>query len=206
MRAPWLVTLAMLLIARTAVAVPAGGLLAQVPSATVSFVGIDLAAARDSAALMIAITRLVHASGLDDRAIEAGSLVIAGVPGARVPTMIARAPDVQHLLAFGAIWLDATAQRKLAQILPDLAALQWIAGTLERSPSGVLLAGSAAFADPYVAARIAVAIGMGRKVVATQLPAKVAVALDKIAITAMGAQIRISATWSEADLAALASL
>jgi hypothetical protein len=47
---------------------------------------------------------------------------------------------------------------------------------------------------------------MGRKVLTAQLPARVAIAVDKIAITAMGAQLRISATWTEADLAALATL
>lgn len=204
MRAAWLATIAALLIARTAVADAA--LLAQVPADTVSFVGIDLGKARGSAALTTVVTRLIRATGLDDHTVafqSAGSLVIAGVPGTRIPALIERGSAAHDAVAFGAIWLDASTQRRLAQVLPDLGGIQWLAGTLERSPAGFSLAGSAAFADPYVAARIAVAIGMGRKVVTAQLPAKVAAAVDKIAIIAMGSSIRISATWTEADVAAL---
>lgn len=223
MRALWLVTIAALMCARTAATSPTGkvvakagaedprgpAMMASVPADALSFLGIDLVALRGSPALTAALTRLVHALDLGDRADligAAASLVIAGVPGVRASTMIDRAPTARDAVAFGAIWLDANAQRKLAGILPDLGAVQWIAGTLERSSSGFSLAGSAAFADPYVAARIAVAIAMGRKLVTSQLPATVAIAADKIAVTAMGAQVRISATWSEADLAALASL
>jgi hypothetical protein len=209
MRARWVVTVAALMCAPAAAAQPAPAMLAQVPADALGFLGIDLVAARNSPALTAAVTRLVNATDLGDRADLIGaatSLVIAGVPGVRIPTMIVRGPTVRGALAFGAMWLDAAAKRRLASVLPDLAAVQWIAGTLEKSSSGFTLAGSAAFADPYVAARIAVAIGMGRKLVTSQLPAKVAIAVDKIAVTAMGAQVRISATWSEADLAALASL
>ena len=119
--------------------------------------------------------------------------------------MIEHTPASQRVLAFGAIWLDTSAQRRFAEILPDLGAVQWIAGTLEQSSSGLSLSGSAAFADPYIAARIAIAIGMGRKLETSQLPARVAVAVDKIALTAMGSSIRISATWTESDVAALAT-
>ncbi len=208
MRAP--IALAMFVIvalARTTVAEPRDRtVLAEVPATALAFIGIDLARARVSPAMMTAVSRLVRATDLEDRAdaiAAAASLVIAGVPGLRGPTMFARGPAPPRALVFGAIWLDASAQRRLAQILPDLGAIQWIAGTLEQSSAGFSLSGSAAFADPYVAARIAVAIGMGRKVVTSQLPANVAVAIDKLAITAMGSSIRISAMWSEADLAAV---
>ncbi len=210
MRARWLVTIAAMICARTAATEPRGdGVLASVPADALAILGIDLVATRASPALAASVTRLVHATGLDDPANglgKAGSLVIAGVPGLRRTTVIPRVRAGQAVVAFGMIWLEATTRRRLAQILPDLGAIAWLAGTLEQSPSGFTLAGSAAFADPYVAARIAVSIGMGRKLVTSQLPAAVAIAVDKLAVTAMGAQIRISATWSEADLAALASL
>ena len=193
-------------LARTTVAEPRDRtMLAEVPATALGFIGIDLARARVSPALTAAVSRLVRATDLEDRAIAAAaSLVIAGVPGLRGPALFARGPAPPRALAFGAIWLDAGAQRRLAQVLPDLGAIQWIAGTLEQSSSGFSLSGSAAFADPYVAARIAVAVGMGRKLVISQLPARVAVAVDKLAITAIGSSIRISATWTEADMAALA--
>lgn len=109
-----------------------------------------------------------------------------------------------NTLAFGAVRMIDEAKRGLAQLLPDLGAIEWIAGTLTASSSGLTLAGRATFPDPYVAARLAVAIGMGRKLAASQLPsAAVAAAVDKLAVTAMGATIRITATWSEADVAAL---
>lgn len=206
MRAP-VVLLALLALARGASADPA--VLLQVPAETLGFAGVDLAATRASPALTAGVARLVHATGLDahaDRLRAATSLVIAGVPGAAAMRIVERSATARGALAFGALWLDARLQRRLAQLLPDLGAIRWIAGTLETSSSGFTLSGSAAVTDPYAAAGIAVAIGMGRKVVTSQLAPSVAIAVDKIAITAMGASLRITATWSEADLAALATL
>ncbi len=205
MRAAWTIGVTALVIAHGQVASGprSAALLAQVPGEGLSFVGIDLAKARGSAAMMAAVARLVRTSGMEDRADAlrtASSLVIAGVPGAPSARMIAPGPVAPHgALAFGAIWLDAAGKRRLAQLLPDLGSIQWIAGTLETSRSGLTLAGSAALADPYVAARLAVSIGMGRKVFASQLPAPLAIAVDKIAITAMGATLMVSATWTDAD-------
>lgn len=194
-------------------------LIARVPASAVGFSSIDLEATRRSPALTAAVDRLVRELALDPVAIRtARSLAVARIPGVRAgldasPHQPRAGVDRPHVgladqpspgaLAFAAAWLDAGTQQQLARLLPELGNVTWIAGTLEVSPAGFTLAGSAAFGDPYAAARIGVSFEMLRKLAATQLPAAVARAVDKLSLTAVGSAVWIRATWTEADLAAV---
>lgn len=191
---------------------PPASLVARVLAPALAFGGIDLAAARRSPALTAALDRVVRELGLDPRAIAAArSLVVAGVPGIDAgrgsATVAGGAAEASRgALAFGAAWLDAGTQQQLARLAPELGSVTWLAGTVEASEAGFTLAGSAAFADPYVAARIGVSFAMLQKLAATQLPAAVARAVDKLSLTAVGSAVWIRATWTEADLAAMLAM
>ena len=103
---------------------------------------------------------------------------------------------------FGAIRMMDEARGELARMLPGLEKIQWLAGTLDTS-SGIALAGSAVFPDDTSAASVAMAISIGKSLAKSQLPAAAAVAVDKLAFTAMGNAVKISARWTEADVAGL---
>jgi hypothetical protein len=105
---------------------------------------------------------------------------------------------------FGAIRFTGALQQQLVQLLPDLEKLRWIAGTVDTA-NGIAISADAVFPDALTAAKLAVTISIGRKVAASQLPPAISTAFDKLAFTAMGNAIRISAVWTEADVQALLS-
>lgn len=103
---------------------------------------------------------------------------------------------------FGAIRMLDDARPALAQMLAGLEKIQWLAGTLDTS-AGIALSGSAVFPDETTAASVAMAVSVGKSLAKTQLPAPAAAAVDKMAFTAMGKAIKISARWTEMDVAGL---
>jgi hypothetical protein len=105
---------------------------------------------------------------------------------------------------FGAIRMVDEARAELAQMLAGSEKIQWLAGTLDTS-SGIALSGSALFPDDTSAASVAMALNVGKSLAKSQLPAQVAVAVEKLAFTAMGNTVKISARWTEADVAALSA-
>lgn len=106
---------------------------------------------------------------------------------------------------FAAIRMVDDARGELARMLPGLEKLAWIAGTLDTT-SGIALTGSAVFPDDSTAAAVAMALSVGKTLGKSELPAAVGPALDKLRITAMGKTARISAVWTETDVAALLAL
>lgn len=105
---------------------------------------------------------------------------------------------------FAAIRMVDDARAELAQMLAGLEKIQWLAGTLDTS-AGIVLSGSAVFPDDTSAASVAMAVNVGKSLAKSQLPAQVAVAIDKMAFTAMGNTVKVSARWTEADVAALSA-
>lgn len=143
--------------------------------------------------------RVVAAPEIDDRAQAAptaGNVLGPGGLGDALASVRAGPAG------FGAIRMIDDARGELARMLPGLEKIQWLAGTLDTS-AGIVLTGSAVFPDDTSAAAVSMAINIGKSLAKSQLPAQAAIALDKTAFTAMGNAIKISARWTEADVAGL---
>ncbi|MBA3458333.1 MAG: hypothetical protein H0T46_00105 [Deltaproteobacteria bacterium] len=191
-------------------------LLARVPSDAYAVLGIDLARAHSSRSVMEGLANLLRRIGVEVD-VRAGRVVLAGTPAGFVVVTPSSPTDTGGGMAdalagvsrgrtgFGAIKLNGELKRELVQLIPDLEKLRWIAGTFD-STNGISITVDAVFPDAMTAAKLPVTISIGRKVAATQLPAAVATAFDKVAFTAMGNAIRISAVWTEADVQALSSI
>lgn len=192
-------------------------LLARVPSDAYAVLGLDLARARGSRALMDGLAALLRRVGVEVDVQRAGRVVLAGTPAGLVVVTLSSPTDVGGGMAdalagvsrgrtgFGAIRFTGELKRELVQMIPDLEKLRWLAGSVDTT-NGIAITADAVFPDAMTAAKLAVTISIGRKVAASQLPPAVATAFDKLAFTAMGNAIRISATWTEADLTALLSV
>lgn len=110
--------------------------------------------------------------------------------------------------AFGVVRMTESLRTAARALSPDLATATWFTGSLAVG-TGITLTGIGAFPDLTTAARVAAAVDLGKSFALGELRSKEPVAaraIEKLFARPVGATLRVTATFDEAEATALLGL
>ena len=110
--------------------------------------------------------------------------------------------------AFGAVQMTESLRTAARAMSPDLATATWVTGSLAVA-SGITLTGIGAFPDLTTSTRVAAAVDLGKSFALGELRSKdpvAARAIEKLFARPVGSTLRVTATFNEAEAAALLGL